>query len=165
MALSFIVVQWSLNWMNGHKELNVALCCIRWSEYLWSESIHDCQTPISLYLSDLEETTNDEGADGVSVPDGFGDTGVEGKILAAKYARENKIPWLRICLGIQTVVVEYARSILGLQDASSTDFDRDSKSAYVIFIPEGSKTHMGGTMHLGSRTTYFQVDDCTSAKL
>ncbi|KAL9239671.1 hypothetical protein vseg_013973 [Gypsophila vaccaria] len=106
-----------------------------------------------------------KGADGVLVPGGFGDRGVEGKILAAKYARENKVPYLGICLGMQTAVVEFARSVLGVQDASSTEFDKDSKSPYVIFMPEGSKTHMGGTMRLGSRRTYFQVKDCTSAKL
>ncbi|XP_074316727.1 uncharacterized protein LOC141652987 isoform X2 [Silene latifolia] len=128
--------------------------------------------------SDLEEATIEEnpegyrtawnllkGADGVLVPGGFGDRGVEGKILAAKYARENKIPYLGICLGMQTAVLDFARSILGVQDASSTEFHKDTKSPYVIFMPEGSKTHMGGTMRLGSRRTYFQVKDCTSAKL
>ncbi|KAH9626930.1 hypothetical protein KSS87_014991 [Heliosperma pusillum] len=106
-----------------------------------------------------------KGADGVLVPGGFGDRGVEGKILAAKYARENKIPYLGICLGMQIAVVEFSRSVLGVQDASSTEFDKDSKSPCVIFMPEGSKTHMGGTMRLGSRRTYFHVNDCTSAKL
>ncbi|KAH9622683.1 hypothetical protein KSS87_020632 [Heliosperma pusillum] len=115
--------------------------------------------------SDLEELTIEEGADGVLVPGGFGDRGVEGKILAAKYARENKVPYLGICLGMQTAVLEYARSRLGVHDASSTEFDKDSKSPFIVFMPEGSKTHMGGTMRLGSRRTYFQVKDCTSAKL
>ncbi|XP_074306343.1 uncharacterized protein LOC141641585, partial [Silene latifolia] len=99
--------------------------------------------------SDLEEATIEEnpedyrtawnllkGADGVLVPGGFGDRGVEGKILAAKYARENKIPYLGICLGMQIAVVEFARSVLGVQDASSTEFDKDSKSPYIIFMPE-----------------------------
>uniref|UniRef100_A0A6N2MGY2 CTP synthase n=1 Tax=Salix viminalis TaxID=40686 RepID=A0A6N2MGY2_SALVM len=106
-----------------------------------------------------------QGADGVLVPGGFGDRGVEGKILAAKYARENRIPFLGICLGMQIAVIEFARSILGLQDANSTEFDPDTKSPCVIFMPEGSKTHFGGTMRLGSRRTYFQVMDCKSAKL
>ncbi|XP_057517490.1 uncharacterized protein LOC130798492 isoform X1 [Amaranthus tricolor] len=131
--------------------------------------------------SDLEDSTKEEnlesyksawnllkGADGILVPGGFGDRGVEGKILAAKYARENKIPYLGICLGMQIAVIEFARSVLGIQDANSTEFDTETqktKNPFVIFMPEGSKTHMGGTMRLGSRRTFFQVKDCKSAKL
>ncbi|XP_058095363.1 uncharacterized protein LOC131240869 isoform X2 [Magnolia sinica] len=128
--------------------------------------------------TDLEDTTAKEapdvykaawrllrGADGVLVPGGFGDRGVQGKILAAKYARENNKPFFGICLGMQIAVIEYSRSVLGLQDANSTEFDPDTKNPCVIFMPEGSKTHMGGTMRLGSRRTYFQVTDCKSAKL
>ncbi|CAN6483743.1 unnamed protein product [Victoria cruziana] len=103
--------------------------------------------------------------DGILVPGGFGDRGVQGKILAAKYARENRVPYLGICLGMQIAVIEFARSILGLPDANSTEFDPDTKCPLVIFMPEGSKTHMGGTMRLGSRRTYFQVADCIAAKL
>lgn len=106
-----------------------------------------------------------KGADGVLVPGGFGDRGVEGKIIAAKYARENRIPFLGICLGMQVAVLEFARSVLGVKDANSTEFDSSAKSPYVIFMPEGSKTHMGGTMRLGSRRTYFQTKECKSAKL
>nr|DAD33944.1 TPA_asm: hypothetical protein HUJ06_012795 [Nelumbo nucifera] len=106
-----------------------------------------------------------KGADGVLVPGGFGDRGVQGKILAAKYARENKVPFLGICLGMQIAVIEFARSVLGLQDANSTEFDPETTNPCVIFMPEGSKTHMGGTMRLGSRRTYFHVIDCKSAKL
>ncbi|XP_074333660.1 uncharacterized protein LOC141671351 [Apium graveolens] len=128
--------------------------------------------------SDLEETTAQEnpdaykaawnflkGADGVLVPGGFGDRGVEGKILAAKYAREKKIPFLGICLGMQIAVIEFARSVLGLEDANSTEFEPNTQNPCVIFMPEGSKTHMGGTMRLGSRRTYFEIKDCKSAKL
>ncbi|OIT06440.1 PREDICTED: CTP synthase-like isoform X1 [Nicotiana attenuata] len=128
--------------------------------------------------SDLEDETAKEnpenyrsswnllkGSDAVLVPGGFGDRGVEGKILAAKYARENRIPFLGICLGMQIAVIEYARSVLGLQDANSTEFDPNTQNPCVIFMPEGSKTHMGGTMRLGSRRTYFQVRDSKSAKL
>ncbi|XP_028110797.1 CTP synthase 1-like isoform X3 [Camellia sinensis] len=128
--------------------------------------------------SDLEDATAKEnpesykaawnllkGADGVLVPGGFGDRGVQGKIIAAKYARENKIPFLGICLGMQIAVIEFTRSVLGLQDANSTEFDPNTSNPCVIFMPEGSKTHMGGTMRLGSRRTYFQVADCLSAKL
>ncbi|KAI9162569.1 hypothetical protein LWI28_028595 [Acer negundo] len=106
-----------------------------------------------------------KGADGILVPGGFGDRGVQGKIFAAKYARENKIPFLGICLGMQIAVIEFARSVLGLCDANSTEFDLKTSNPCVIFMPEGSKTHMGGTMRLGSRRTYFEVADCKSAKL
>ncbi|CAN1287971.1 CTP synthase [Linum perenne] len=115
--------------------------------------------------TDLEDDTGKEvikllqGADGVLVPGGFGDRGVQGKILAAKYARESRIPYLGICLGMQTAVIEFARSVLGMQDANSTEFNAQTKNPCVIFMPEGSKTHMGGTMRLGSRRTYFHVTD------
>lgn len=127
---------------------------------------------------DLEDATEKEnpdaykaawkllkGADGILVPGGFGNRGVQGKILAAKYAREHRIPYLGICLGMQVAVIEFARSVLNLKDANSTEFDPNTKHPCVIFMPEGSKTHMGGTMRLGSRRTYFQVKDCKSAKL
>jgi CTP synthase len=127
---------------------------------------------------DLEDSTAEEtpdayekawkslkGADGVLVPGGFGDRGVQGKILAAKYARENNVPYLGICLGMQIAVIEFARSIMKLNGANSTEFDPSTKTPCVIFMPEGSKTHMGATMRLGSRRTYFQVNKCKSAKL
>lgn len=128
--------------------------------------------------SDLEESTEKESpdcykaawtllkeADGILVPGGFGDRGVQGKILAAKYARENNVPYLGICLGMQTAVIEFARSVLNMHDANSTEFDVETTNPCVIFMPEGSKTHMGGTMRLGSRRTYFQSANCKSAKL
>ncbi|THU62585.1 hypothetical protein C4D60_Mb01t06660 [Musa balbisiana] len=128
--------------------------------------------------TDLEENTEIEApevhkkawdllkaADGVLVPGGFGDRGVKGKILASKYARENKVPYLGICLGMQIAIIEFARSVLNLPHANSTEFDPDTTTPCVIFMPEGSKTHMGGTMRLGSRRTYFDVSSCKAAKL
>uniref|UniRef100_A0A0D9V2Y0 CTP synthase n=1 Tax=Leersia perrieri TaxID=77586 RepID=A0A0D9V2Y0_9ORYZ len=106
-----------------------------------------------------------KGADGILVPGGFGDRGVQGKILAAKYARENNVPYLGICLGMQLAVVEFARNVMNLPEANSTEFDPNAKTPCVIFMPEGSKTHMGGTMRLGSRRTFFKFVDCKSAKL
>ncbi|XP_062205503.1 uncharacterized protein LOC133907458 isoform X2 [Phragmites australis] len=106
-----------------------------------------------------------KGADGILVPGGFGDRGVQGKILAAKYARENNVPYLGICLGMQIAVVEFARHVMNLSGANSTEFDPNTKTPCVIFMPEGSKTHMGGTMRLGSRRTFFKVADCKSSKL
>ncbi|KAJ6772481.1 CTP SYNTHASE [Salix koriyanagi] len=99
-----------------------------------------------------------KGSDGVLVPGGFGDRGVQGKILAAKYARENKVPFLGVCLGMQIAVIEFARSVLGLHDANSTEFEPETSHPCVIFMPEGSKTHMGGTMRLGYNNDSF-VDE------
>uniref|UniRef100_A0A2P2LEZ3 CTP synthase n=2 Tax=Rhizophora mucronata TaxID=61149 RepID=A0A2P2LEZ3_RHIMU len=101
----------------------------------------------------------------VIVPGGFGDRGVRGMILAAKYARENNIPYLGICLGMQISVIEFARSVLGLERANSAEFDAQTTNPVVIFMPEGSKTHMGSTMRLGSRKTIFQTPDSVIAKL
>ena len=108
-------------------------------------------------LIDCETITKDtvqeklDGLDGIIVPGGFGNRGIEGKITTIKYARENKIPFLGICLGMQMAVVEYARDILGLKDANSAEFDEKSKNQ-VIHIMEEQKgiDKKGGTMRLGA---------------
>jgi CTP synthase len=91
------------------------------------------------------------------VPGGFGTRGSEGKILAIKWAREQKVPFLGVCLGFQLAVVEWARNVCGLPGANSTEFAEDSACdpAAVVFMPEVSRTHMGGTMRLGLRPTVF----------
>ncbi len=104
-------------------------------------------------------------SNGVLVPGGFGDRGIEGKILAAKYARENSIPYLGICLGLQVATIEFCRHVLGISGANSTEFDDNPEFPAVIFMPEISKTHLGGTMRLGSRPTIWQVDDCKIKRL
>ena len=88
---------------------------------------------------------------GILVPGGFGSRGIEGKIIAIKYARENKIPFLGICLGMQMAVVEFARDVLGLKDANSAEFSSTTKNP-VIHIMETQKavTKKGGTMRLGA---------------
>ncbi|KAH7655094.1 Peptidase C26 protein [Dioscorea alata] len=101
----------------------------------------------------------------ILVPGGFGDRGVPGMILAAKYARENKIPYLGICLGMQISVIEFSRFVLDLERANSDEFDSATPYPVVIFMPEGSKTHMGSTMRLGSRRTFFKDADCLASKL
>ncbi|XP_062083366.1 uncharacterized protein LOC133789576 [Humulus lupulus] len=102
----------------------------------------------------------------VLVPGGFGDRGLKGMILAAKYARQNKVPYLGICLGMQISVIEFARTVLGMERANSMEFDNsDSSHHVVIFMPEGSTTHKGNTMRLGSRRTLLQTPDCITSKL
>ena len=99
-------------------------------------------------------------ADGVLVPGGFGDRGVEGKIAAAQYARTTQTPYLGICLGLQVATIEFCRNVLNLEGANSTEFDENAPTAAVVFMPEISKTHLGGTMRLGTRPTLWQVDEC-----
>ncbi|KAH9058280.1 CTP synthase [Lactarius vividus] len=98
------------------------------------------------------------GAGGILVPGGFGDRGTEGMILAIKWAREQKVPFLGICLGFQLAVVEWARNVMNLPGAKSSEFVADPKDPVVIFMPEISRTHMGGTMRLGLRPTVFQSE-------
>lgn len=92
-------------------------------------------------------------ADCILVPGGFGDRGMEGKLAACHFARLNGIPFLGICLGFQLAVIEFARNVLNLKDANSTEMDQNTQNPLVLFMPEGSKTHLGGTMRLGSRKT------------
>jgi CTP synthase len=93
---------------------------------------------------------------GVLVPGGFGDRGVEGKIAAIKYARENNLPFFGICLGMQCAVIEHARSVLGWAGANSAEFDPKSPHPVVIFMPEINPSQMGGTMRLGARPTLLR---------
>jgi len=94
-----------------------------------------------------------KSADGILVPGGFGERGIEGKILAANYARVNNIPYFGICLGLQVAVIEFARNELGWTDANSEEINPQTPYQVIIFMPEYSKTHMGGTMRLGARKT------------
>ncbi|RYG63136.1 CTP synthase (glutamine hydrolyzing), partial [archaeon] len=94
---------------------------------------------------------------GILVPGGFGARGIEGKVLAAQFAREHKVPYLGICLGMQIMVIEFARHVLGLAQANSTEFDPQTPHPVVIFMPEISQAEMGGTMRLGSRSTKVQT--------
>ncbi|MGD9569991.1 MAG: CTP synthase [Sedimentibacter sp.] len=92
-----------------------------------------------------------EGSHGILVPGGFGDRGIEGKILAARYARENKIPFLGICLGMQMAVVEFARNVLNYTDADSTEFNAETKHPLIDIMDEQKDVeNKGGTMRLGS---------------
>lgn len=97
-------------------------------------------------------------ADGILVPGGFGARGTEGMILAAKWARESNVPYLGICLGLQIAAIEFARDVMGLKNAHSGEFcpELDESEQVVVYMPEIDKEHMGGTMRLGLRPTYFQ---------
>ena len=90
------------------------------------------------------------GVHGVLVPGGFGDRGIEGKIMAVRYARENGIPFLGICLGLQCAVIEFARNICGI-DAGSSEFDPDCSNPVIdLMLEQRSRSKMGGTMRLGA---------------
>ncbi|MDP6562431.1 MAG: CTP synthase (glutamine hydrolyzing) [Candidatus Thalassarchaeum sp.] len=106
-----------------------------------------------------------KAADGILVPGGFGIRGIEGKIKAAEYARENGVPYLGVCLGLQVATIEFCRNVLQLEGANSTEFDEDTPNPAVVFMPEISKTHMGGTMRLGTKPTPFLVDDCKMRRI
>ena len=90
-------------------------------------------------------------ADGILVPGGFGSRGIEGKIAAARYARENDVPYFGICLGLQIAVIEYARDVLGIADANSGEFDEETPHKVIDFMPDQSgEIPKGGTMRLGA---------------
>ena len=115
---------------------NDAVVDIKWvdSEELTAENISDV-------IGDC---------DGILVPGGFGDRGVEGMILAAKFARENNVPYFGICLGMQIAVIEFARNVLGWQDANSTEFTQDTAHPVIDLMPEQvGVSAKGGTMRLG----------------
>ncbi|ELY83098.1 CTP synthase [Natrinema altunense] len=100
-----------------------------------------------------------EGMDGVIVPGGFGMRGSEGKIRAVQYARENDVPFLGLCLGFQMAVVEYARNVLGLEDAHSAEMEEDTPHPVIDILPEQYEVEdMGGTMRLGEHTTVIEPE-------
>jgi CTP synthase len=102
---------------------------------------------------------------GILCPGGFGDRGIEGKALCAKYCRESNTPYFGICLGLQTAVIDYARSELGWDDANSTEFNENTKHPVVMFMPEVSASQMGGTMRLGNRVTIIKDPDSLAGKI
>ena len=114
---------------------------------------------IAIHWIDSEELTEADyrdkliGLDGIIVPGGFGGRGIEGMILAARYARENHIPYFGICLGMQIAVIEYARNVAGLKDAHSGEFDESCKHKVIDFMPgQSDDIDKGGTLRLGAYT-------------
>lgn len=112
-------------------------------ELRWIETTEVTQANVASQLA---------GLDGVIVPGGFGTRGVEGKIACVRYCRETGLPYLGICLGFQVAVIEFARNVLGLRDASSTEFVAECKEPVISELPEQKKIEgLGGTMRLGGQ--------------
>ena len=114
---------------------------------------------------EAEDVTRDNvhdmfnGVSGILVPGGFGDRGIEGKINAARYARENCIPYFGICLGMQVAVIEFARNVLGISDADSGEFNENCNSKVIDFMPDQSgDIPKGGTMRLGAYPCRIKED-------
>ena len=114
---------------------------------------------------DSEDVTEENVAEilkdchGILVPGGFGDRGVEGKIVTAKYARQNNVPYLGICLGMQIAVIEYARTVLGLQDANSSEFTPNGANNVIDLMPDQQgNLPKGGTMRLGAYPCVIKDD-------
>jgi CTP synthase len=117
----------------------------------------DADTEVSIRWVSAEDVTPAnvgellDGVDGVLVPGGFGDRGIEGKIAAVRYARENKVPFFGICLGMQMAVVEFARHMAGLDGANSSEFRSDTPHPVIDLLPEQKGIEdLGGTMRLGA---------------
>jgi CTP synthase len=91
-----------------------------------------------------------QNANAIIVPGGFGSRGIEGKVMAARYARENKVPYLGLCLGMQVMCIDFARNVLDHEDANSTEFDRGTEAPVIdLMLEQRDITDMGGTMRLG----------------
>ncbi len=122
--------------------------------FVHAGAVNDCKVEIEWVQSDsLEPSKFDKtfkGVSGILVAPGFGGRGIEGKIAAVQYARENNIPFFGICLGMQCAVIEYARNVCGWTDAHSTEFDEDSEYPIIDLMPDQKDIeNMGGTMRLG----------------
>jgi CTP synthase len=122
-------------------------------------------TNVEVELLNSEDVDLDAlaAADGIFVPGGFGDRGIEGKIQAARVARENGIPYLGVCLGMQTAVIEFARHVAGMDGANSSEFDPETPYPVIDLLPEQKEvTDMGGTMRLGADPV--KIHDGTRAR-
>ena len=145
--LTIAIVGKYVHLTDTYKSLNEALhhagipldCSVK-LKYVDSETL--CEANQAEHLSDV---------DGILVPGGFGERGVEGKICAIRYARENQVPFFGICLGMQLAVTEYARTVMGWKDANSREFNDKSKHLVIDLMDEQRNvTDKGGTMRLGA---------------
>ena len=117
---------------------------------------HDSSVQVKLIQAEDLETTDSyallEGVDGILVPGGFGDRGVEGKIKAVRYARENKIPFLGVCMGMQCAVIEFSRHVAGMAEANSREFKADTPWPVIDLLPEPQGSdQLNGGLRLGAR--------------
>ena len=122
--------------------------------FVHASAANECKVNVKLIHSEHINKTNGseilKGLDGILVAPGFGTRGIEGKIEAIKYAREHKIPFLGICLGMQCAVIEFARNVIGYKSAHSTEMNQDTKYPVIDLMEEQKKIKgMGGTMRLG----------------
>ena len=115
-----------------------------------------CSSRVSIQWVDAEDLERGDvasildGVDGILVPGGFGNRGIEGKLMASRYARENRIPYLGICLGLQCAAIEIARNVLGLEGASSLEVDEDTPHPVIsLMLDQEQVREKGGTMRLG----------------
>jgi len=123
--------------------------------FIHADAMNECQVQIvnihSEFITDVNVTEKLSGLDGLLVAPGFGHRGVEGKIVAVKYARENGLPFFGICLGMQMAAIEFARNVLGLKNAHSTEMDPHTTEPVIDLMEEqNAVTNKGGTMRLGS---------------
>ena len=123
------------------------------------------QTAVDIKWVDSEEVTEDNVAeilsdvDGLIVPGGFGDRGIEGMITSIKYARENNLPFLGLCLGMQLAIVEFARDVVGYTDAHSIEFDPNTQHPMIALLPDQNGVEdIGGTLRLGSYPCVLDKD-------
>lgn len=143
------------------------------SEALVHAGIHTL-TAVNINYIDAESIETEgtdclQGCDAILVPGGFGDRGIEGKISAARFARENNIPYLGICLGMQVAVIDYARNVAGMDNANSSEFDDKTPYPVIGLITEWTNedgsveqrdesSDLGGTMRLGGQTCHLRQD-------
>ncbi|HET6994787.1 MAG TPA: CTP synthase [Chitinophagaceae bacterium] len=131
--------------------------------FVHAGALNECQVQVvnvhSEFITHDNVSEKLAGLDGLLVAPGFGHRGVEGKIVAVKYARENKLPFFGICLGMQMAVIEFARNVLGLKEAHSTEMDPDNKEPVIDLMEEQKKiTAKGGTMRLGAYACEIKKD-------
>ena len=135
MKDAYISLSEALNHSGIYNDINIDI------EWISAEDLEDVED-ISKYFKDVN---------GLIIPGGFGERGIEGKIEAIKYARENKIPYLGICLGMQLMCVEFARNVLKLEDANTIEVNEDTKNPIITLMEEQKKSILkGGTMRLGA---------------
>lgn len=164
MTVKIAMVGKYTNLSDAYKSINEALI---------HAGIHT-QTRVEINYIDAERIEKEgtallEPFDAILIPGGFGERGIEGKIQTVKYARENKVPYLGICLGMQIAIIEFARNVMGLASANSTEFDKNTLHPIIAMITEwmendGSKTQrnehsdLGGTMRLGGQICKLEHD-------